>query len=205
LYVYLVKLSQMKHGVKSKEATSGQTANVGRSVNQSARMPGTAHKVTARKRTAGKNTTGVPEQVSSGIARWLGGKARVKQDIRTNFDIIRASESGITKASVDELSRSIGVSKKDMAEEILNVSIKTLERKQPSDKLDKKISSHALEVARVMQHAFEIFEDEEKAKQWLNRANRALNGIAPVHLLDTMTGINMVNDVLTRIEEGVYS
>jgi putative toxin-antitoxin system antitoxin component (TIGR02293 family) len=196
----------MKHGVKSREAASGQTANAGRSVNQSPRMPGTSHKTTAaRKRAAGKNTAGVPAQVSSGIARWLGGKAQVKQDIRTNFDIIRASESGITKASVDELSRSIGVSKKDMAEEILNVSIKTLERKQPSDKLDKKISSHALEVARVMQHAFDVFEDEEKAKQWLNRANRALNGVAPVHLLDTMTGINMVNDVLTRIEEGVYS
>jgi putative toxin-antitoxin system antitoxin component (TIGR02293 family) len=142
---------------------------------------------------------------STGIARWLGGKALVKLDIRTDFDIIRASESGITKASVDELSRSIGVSKKDMAEEILSVSVKTLERKDPSDKLDKKLSSHALEVARVMQHAYEVFEDEEKAKQWLNRANRALNSVAPIHLLDTMTGINMVNDILTRIEEGVYS
>lgn len=56
-----------------------------------------------------------------------------------------------------------------------------------------------------MQHAFEVFEDEEKAKQWLNRENRALNGAKPVLLLDTLTGINMVNDVLTRIEEGVYS
>lgn len=170
----------MKQQAKSKGATSGQITSAGSKANQSARK-------------------------STGIARWLGGKAHVKQKLRTDFDIIRASETGITKASVDELSRSIGVSKKDMAEEILNISIKTLERKDPSDKLDKKISSHSLEVARLMQHAYEVFEDEEKARLWLNHANRALNGVAPVHLLDTMTGINMVNDILTRIEEGIYS
>jgi putative toxin-antitoxin system antitoxin component (TIGR02293 family) len=176
----------MKHEVKSKETT---------------------HFTAAGKSTPGKNAnaTTKPGSTSSGLAHWLGGSAYFKLDIRTDFDIIKASESGITKASVDELSRNIGVSKKDMAEEILDVSIKTLERKNPSDKLDKKISSHVLEVARVMQHAFDVFEDEEKAKQWLNHANRALNGATPVQLLDTMTGINMVNDVLTRIEEGVYS
>jgi uncharacterized protein (DUF2384 family) len=27
----------------------------------------------------------------------------------------------------------------------------------------------------------------------------------PVALFDTMTGLNMVNDILGRIEEGVYS
>jgi putative toxin-antitoxin system antitoxin component (TIGR02293 family) len=174
---------------------------------QSPRTPRTTHKTTAPgKRATGKKAAGSPaKQAGSSIAHWLGGKAYVNLDLRTDFDIIRASESGITKAAIDELSRSIGVSKKGMAEEILNVSIKTLERKNPSDKLDKKISSHALEVARVMQHAFDVFEDEEKAKQWLNGANRALNGAAPVQLLDTLTGINMINDVLTRIEEGVYS
>ena len=141
----------------------------------------------------------------SGIVRWLGGSVRVKQDIRTEFDIIKISMTGISKASVDALARSIGVNKKSMAEEILNVSVKTLERKAPDDKLDAKISSHVLEVARVMQHAFEVFEEEEKARQWLNRKNRALNGAKPVQLFNTLTGINMVNDVLTRIEEGVYS
>ncbi len=141
----------------------------------------------------------------SGIVRWLGGSVLIDQDIRTDFDIIKAGTAGITKASIDELTSYIGVSKKSMAEDILNVSIKTLERKDPKDKLDKRTSSHALEIARVMQHAFEVFEDEEKARKWLNRENRALNGSKPVQLLNTLTGINMVNDILTRIEEGVYS
>jgi uncharacterized protein (DUF2384 family) len=39
----------------------------------------------------------------------------------------------------------------------------------------------------------------------MNKENRALNNMKPVQLLETMTGINMVNDILGRIEEGVYS
>jgi putative toxin-antitoxin system antitoxin component (TIGR02293 family) len=143
--------------------------------------------------------------IENGIDYWLGGSARIDHHIRTDFDIIKAGMEGITKSSVDELTVHIGVSRKIMAEDILNLSVKTLERKKPEDKLDKRTSSHALEIARVMQHSFKVFEDEEKIRHWLNRDNKALNGLKPVQLLSTLTGINMVNDILTRIEEGVYS
>lgn len=71
--------------------------------------------------------------------------------------------------------------------------------------MDEKTSSGVLEIARIMQHAFEVFEEEDKARKWLNRENRALNGAKPVQLFNTLTGINMVNDILGRIDEGVYS
>ncbi len=144
-------------------------------------------------------------ETESGIVRWLGGSVHIDQNIRTDFDIIKAGLAGITKASIDELTHYIGVSKKSMAEDILNMSVKTLERKNPEDKLDKRTSSHALEIARVMQHAFEVFDDEEKVRRWLNRENRGLNNSRPVQLLSTLTGINMISDILIRIEEGVYS
>jgi uncharacterized protein (DUF2384 family) len=56
-----------------------------------------------------------------------------------------------------------------------------------------------------MQHGFEVFEDEEKLKHWVNKENKSLNGARPVLLFSTLTGLNMVNDVLGRIEEGIYS
>ncbi len=89
-----------------------------------------------------------------------------------------------------------------MAEDILDLSIKTLERKADSDRLDKKTSGHTLEIARIIHHAYEVFEDEEKVKKWINTENRALNNMKPVQLFDTFTGLGMVNDVLGRIEEG---
>ena len=57
----------------------------------------------------------------------------------------------------------------------------------------------------MLQHANEVFGDEEKVRQWINANNTALNNRTPVSFFDTLTGLNMVNDILTRIEEGVYS
>lgn len=141
----------------------------------------------------------------AGIMSWLGGIADLTTPILSDFDVINMGLKGITKASLDKLASHIGVTRKSMAEDILDVSVKTLERKAPTAKLDKKISSHALEIARIMQHAYEVFEEEDKVKVWMNRENRALNNKKPVELFDTLTGLNMVSDILTRIEEGVYS
>ncbi|HEX8315599.1 MAG TPA: antitoxin Xre/MbcA/ParS toxin-binding domain-containing protein [Flavisolibacter sp.] len=145
------------------------------------------------------------EDDKNSIIYWLGGKHLLKNPIRSGFDLFHTGSAGIPKASVDELAGYLGVSRKSMAEDILDLSVKTLERKSPADKLDKRTSSHALEIAKVMQHAYEVFEDEEKIRRWIGKENRALNGMKPLQLFDTLTGLNMVNDILGRIEEGVYS
>jgi putative toxin-antitoxin system antitoxin component (TIGR02293 family) len=149
--------------------------------------------------------TDVISQKQSGINRWIGSNEIFASSIFSDFDIVNAIPKGIPKSSVDELATHLGITRKSMAEDILDLSVKTLERKAPSDKLDKKTSSHVLEVAKIMQHGFAVFEDEDRLKRWLNKENRALNGMKPIDLFGSMTGLNMVNDILGRIEEGVYS
>jgi putative toxin-antitoxin system antitoxin component (TIGR02293 family) len=46
---------------------------------------------------------------------------------------------------------------------------------------------------------------EEKAARWLHTPNRALGGNLPLELLDTDLGSRQVEEVLGRIEHGVYS
>jgi len=135
----------------------------------------------------------------------LCGKSIITHPIRSGFDIISLSNEGITKASLDALNVHLGISKKAFAENILGITIKTLERKKSTDKLDKQISSHVIEIAKVAKHAFDVFEDEEKVKTWLNTPNRALNNIKPIDLFYIPTGLGMVDDILGRIEYGVYS
>jgi putative toxin-antitoxin system antitoxin component (TIGR02293 family) len=135
----------------------------------------------------------------------LGGKNILTTPIRSEFDIIALSNDGITKASLDALIGHLGISKKVFSENILVASVKTLERKKSTDKLDKRTSSHVIEIAKVVEHALAVFENEEKVKSWLNTANRALNNIKPIDLFYIPTGLGLVNDILGRIEEGVYS
>jgi putative toxin-antitoxin system antitoxin component (TIGR02293 family) len=135
----------------------------------------------------------------------LGGKSIVTKPIRSEFDIIDLSNDGLTKASLDALIGHLGISKKAFSENILDASVKTLERKKSTDKLDKHTSSLVIEIAKVVEHAFAVFENEEKVKSWLSTPNKALNNIKPIDLFYMPTGLNMVNDILGRIEEGVYS
>ena len=135
----------------------------------------------------------------------LGGKNIVTKPIRSEFDLITLSNEGITKASLDALIGHLGISKKAFSENILDVSVKTLERKKSTDRLDKRTSSHVIEIAKVAEHAFEVFGDEEKVKRWLNAPNRALNGIKPIDLFYLPTGLGMVDDILGRIEHGIFS
>ncbi|MDP4251928.1 MAG: DUF2384 domain-containing protein [Bacteroidota bacterium] len=139
------------------------------------------------------------------LAYWLGLSAVHAKKIVSDFDILKLGAGGLTKNAINNLASFIGISRKHIAENIFDISVKTLERKDNKARLDKKTSSHAVEIARVLQHTYDVFRDEEKVKRWLNRENRALNTAKPVELFDTLSGLNMVNDILGRIEEGVYS
>jgi len=135
----------------------------------------------------------------------LGGKGIITKPIRSEFDIISLSNEGITKASLDALIGHLGISKKAFSENILDASVKTLERKKSTDRLDKHTSSLVIEIAKVVEHAIDVFGDEEKVKRWINAPNRALNNTKPIDLFYIPTGLNMVNTILGRIEEGIYS
>jgi putative toxin-antitoxin system antitoxin component (TIGR02293 family) len=135
----------------------------------------------------------------------LGGKALIERPIHSEFDIISLTNEGITKQSLETLIGYLGISKKAFSEKILDTSVKTIERKKSTDKLSRQISSIAIEIARVVEHAFEVFEDEEKVKRWLNSPVKALKDQKPIDLFYLPTGLKMVNNILTRIEYGVYS
>jgi putative toxin-antitoxin system antitoxin component (TIGR02293 family) len=139
------------------------------------------------------------------LTDFLGGKLLLNSSISNNYDLIILSREGISKASAESLIGFTGMSKKSFVESILNMSIKTLERKQDNDKLDRTASSLIIEVARVLEHAYRVFDEIEKVKRWLSKPSKSLHGESPLSLFSTLTGIGMVEDVLTRIEEGVYS
>jgi putative toxin-antitoxin system antitoxin component (TIGR02293 family) len=140
-----------------------------------------------------------------GLVGLLGGKAQVTQPIDTEFDLLALSNEGITKQSLESLIGYLGISKKAFSESILDASVKTLERKKATDRLDKRTSAMAIEIARVIEHALDVFEDEEKVKLWLNAPIRALSYNKPIDFFYSPTGLRLINNILGRIEHGVIS
>ncbi len=58
---------------------------------------------------------------------------------------------------------------------------------------------------RVWLRAVEVLEDEDAARAWIRRRNRSLCGEAPLSLLDTEVGYELVLDTLGRIDYGIVS
>jgi putative toxin-antitoxin system antitoxin component (TIGR02293 family) len=53
--------------------------------------------------------------------------------------------------------------------------------------------------------ALDTFGDEQKAKSWLTTPNPVLNNQEPVQLARTADGARRVEEVLTRIDYGMFS
>lgn len=58
---------------------------------------------------------------------------------------------------------------------------------------------------KVWARALAVLEDEQSAKRWLTQEIRSLGGEAPLSLLDTEAGYELVLDTLGRIEYGIVS
>ena len=58
-------------------------------------------------------------------------------------------------------------------------------------------------VTRVTTRAEEALGDASKARRWLRKPNRALQGQRPLDLLDSDAGARVVEQALGRIEHGL--
>ncbi|MEO8853349.1 MAG: antitoxin Xre/MbcA/ParS toxin-binding domain-containing protein, partial [Ginsengibacter sp.] len=142
----------------------------------------------------------------SHLTTWeiLGGKSFMPTVPKSAFEYVTIANKGIKKQSVTRLAELMNIPMKDMAA-LLNISYKTLGRKKETDTLDSISSSISIEIAESISKGLSVFEDSDKLSRWLQKENRALQGEKPIDLLNTPTGIKIVNKLLGRIEEGVYT
>jgi putative toxin-antitoxin system antitoxin component (TIGR02293 family) len=122
------------------------------------------------------------------------------------LDLIETIRQGLPKQALERLANALRVKVLDL-EHILPVSRRTLQRYEQQDIecLPKELSDHMLQVAKVYARAVEVFEDEQRALEWLQAPIVALGGRIPMSLLDTSTGVDLVLTELGRIEYGVFA
>ena len=75
----------------------------------------------------------------------------------------------------------------------------------PAVRLSPVESDRLLRVCGVLDHARAVFDDDQDAAAWFSIPNHALSGDTPLSLLDTDAGVREVDDILTRLELGVYA
>ena len=122
-----------------------------------------------------------------------------------SLQIIDSIEKGLSYSVLGNLAKQFGLAFNDLRE-IIGISERTLIRRKQENKLTKSESDRLVSVGRMLKQASELFENDNlKARQWLYSANRALGGRTPIELAQTETGLREVENLIIRLEHGVFS
>ena len=133
-----------------------------------------------------------------GGAGTLEGPASDLEDLR---DRIR---SGLPYSSLEAVMSKFGLAREEMSS-ALDLPLRTFSRRRRERRLRPDESDRLFRLARIAARGVEVLGSEEKVSRWLHRSNRALGGHTPLGLLDTDLGARQVEEILGRIEHGVYS
>ncbi len=91
----------------------------------------------------------------------------------------------------------IQIAKRGDIEEFNNVMLEVNNIKSKDD--------HAYRIAKVVARAEEVIGSQKEAIHWLRDKQAALGNCVPFELIGTSVGAEAVEDLLGRIEHGVYS
>ncbi|MBV8113587.1 MAG: DUF2384 domain-containing protein [Silvibacterium sp.] len=139
------------------------------------------------------------------IAEVLGGRKALRQKVETSSDLAKATRAGLSVDSLDTLAAELSIQRLAVAK-LLGISERTLTRRATSSRrLTVAESDRVVRLARILALTRETLGSMEKASRWLQTPNRALEGDRPIDRLDTDIGVRSVEQVLGRIEYGLYS
>lgn len=120
-------------------------------------------------------------------------------------DMIRDMRFGTPASVIPDLARRLGLSQ-DGLFDVLRLPRSTMKaRISKNEMLSSSEQDRMYRADRVWSRTLEVLEDEDAARSWIGRNNRSLGGEAPLSLLDTEVGYELVLDTLGRIENGVVS
>jgi len=89
---------------------------------------------------------------------------------------------------------------------IIGLSERTVQRRiKKPEPLTAEQTNSTWRLASVLSKAEDILGDRQQAVNWMTSPAMGLEGRAPIDLLTTQMGFELVEDFLTRMEYGVYS
>jgi putative toxin-antitoxin system antitoxin component (TIGR02293 family) len=138
------------------------------------------------------------------IIEILGGTKYVGKESNQQQSLIPAIQRGLRFDTLVFL-KGLYELPDELAQKIIAVSTRTWARRKADNRLSPVESDRLYRLARIIARTEEVFGSRDKARLWLKEPNRALRLQTPLSLLDTDEGTRRVEDVLIRIEHGVFS
>lgn len=127
-----------------------------------------------------------------------------KNNFSNDWDVIKLARQGFSKHALLSLAKKISLSLQELTN-ILHISERTLQRYDDDAIIKTEYAEKAVELARLYTRGQEVFGSMDKFKLWIKAPSLIFNGEAPISLLDTSAGFDMVFTELGRIEHGIFA
>ena len=118
--------------------------------------------------------------------------------------VIRSLKEGLPVQELEDLRRGLDVPMDRLAP-MLGISKATLHRRKIAGRLDPRESDRVVRFAKLLGQAASVMESLENGRRWMSSPQVALGGAIPLEFAETEVGAREVEDLLGRIEYGVYS
>ena len=135
---------------------------------------------------------------------------RIVEEAQTTFyenpaGLVDRILAGLPVEEFDSLREMLGLPVEQMASKI-GISVATLSRRRAkAEPLDRDHSDRLIRYARLYWMAVDFFEgNTASARKWLASPARGLGGRSPIDYAETEMGAREVEDLIGRLEHGVY-
>ena len=134
-----------------------------------------------------------------------GGPASILRLRTTSPAELRdAVRSGLPFSAFEALTKQLEISPQRFTA-VFGIPPRTVARRKEARHLNPQESDRLYRVASTLSQAVEVLGSIDKARLWLKTPNRALGCELPLDLLDTDIGTRQVEEVLLRLNYGIFS
>lgn len=141
----------------------------------------------------------------SGV-REVGPSAAVFETLqaRNREALIRLIKQGLPVSSFNRLQQEMDIPVQALAR-VANIALRTLARRKKEGKFPADESERVLRLALLFERAVDVLGSSDVARRWIKSPKKALGGKTPLDYADTEPGAREVEELLGRIEYGVFS
>jgi putative toxin-antitoxin system antitoxin component (TIGR02293 family) len=125
--------------------------------------------------------------------------------IRTDKNIlIQSIKKGLPISAFEKIQKELDVSADTLATTV-NIANRTLARRKKEGRFLPDESERVLRIASLFDRASQVLHKQDRVQRWFKSPQKALGGKTPLEYADTEPGAREVEDLLGRLEHGVFS
>ena len=131
--------------------------------------------------------------------------SRIGLKAENTIQLVESIRRGLPYSAFERLQADIGVSSRELAG-LVGISPRTLARRKSEGRLHPDESERLLRASRIYDSAVSLFEgDKAGALGWMRAPAAALSGRKPIEFARTEVGAREVEDLIGRLEHGVFA